>query len=397
MTMNRATINPASGSTGRTTACWPVERAGGAGLREVAAGHLRAGEMPKAIKWNSFSPRVGITYAVDESRRTQLRGSYARFASQLGNGASAVLGGCSTATSRSTAATSTATRSRIQRARHVVGRRTGPGSTSPTRATSPSVNKTGDYNVPKTHELIFGVDHELFKNFGVSGSFTWRKFVDFTWNRRIGVTGATMYTQSGTLTAARCRTARTPVPYYKDSDPAKTPAEGAHGGRIYDTPRRTTPSGSGASRSTRDQAALRPLDGQLRVLDQRPPGGLQRPRDTSIVDPTPAPASPQIDGGLVVRASGGSGKSGHLPTAAEVPAHRQRPLPGAMGDRLRREPRVPPGLRPGVVPEQRGHGRLFGSSKTIALYKDINQNRLPGGDLVRHPRRPSSSRSSGPR
>ena len=33
-------------------------------------------------------------------------------------------------------------------------------------------NKIANYSVPKTHELIFGVDHELFKNFGVSASVT---------------------------------------------------------------------------------------------------------------------------------------------------------------------------------------------------------------------------------
>ncbi len=30
----------------------------------------------------------------------------------------------------------------------------------------------GDYGVPKTHEVIFGVDREMFRNFGVSASFT---------------------------------------------------------------------------------------------------------------------------------------------------------------------------------------------------------------------------------
>jgi len=48
-----------------------------------------------------------------------------------------------------------------------------------------SINKVGDYTVPKTHELIFGVDRELFKNFGVRRRSPWRKFVDFTWNRRL--------------------------------------------------------------------------------------------------------------------------------------------------------------------------------------------------------------------
>ena len=36
--------------------------------------------------WNNFSPRVGVTYALDESRKTILRGSYSRYAGQLSNG-----------------------------------------------------------------------------------------------------------------------------------------------------------------------------------------------------------------------------------------------------------------------------------------------------------------------
>jgi len=66
------------------------------------AAAISGGDIPKAIKWNAVSPRVGITYSLDEARKTQLRGSYALFASQLGNGASGILVSCSTATRLST-------------------------------------------------------------------------------------------------------------------------------------------------------------------------------------------------------------------------------------------------------------------------------------------------------
>ena len=35
------------------------------------------------IDWNDISPRVGVTYALDERRKTVLRASYARYAGQL--------------------------------------------------------------------------------------------------------------------------------------------------------------------------------------------------------------------------------------------------------------------------------------------------------------------------
>ena len=36
--------------------------------------------------WNNFSPRAGITYALDESRKTILRASFSRYAGQLDTG-----------------------------------------------------------------------------------------------------------------------------------------------------------------------------------------------------------------------------------------------------------------------------------------------------------------------
>jgi hypothetical protein len=38
------------------------------------------------ISFNDFAPRIGLTYALDESRKTLVRASYARYASQLANG-----------------------------------------------------------------------------------------------------------------------------------------------------------------------------------------------------------------------------------------------------------------------------------------------------------------------
>ncbi len=45
---------------------------------------------------------------------------------------------------------------------------------NPTRLTT--INQIGDYKTPKTHELMFGIDHELMPNFGISGTFTFRHF-----------------------------------------------------------------------------------------------------------------------------------------------------------------------------------------------------------------------------
>ena len=44
---------------------------------------LTAPAIDDAIVWNTITPRLGVTYALNESRRTIARGSYAAFASQL--------------------------------------------------------------------------------------------------------------------------------------------------------------------------------------------------------------------------------------------------------------------------------------------------------------------------
>ena len=47
---------------------------------------IQAPGVPDAIKQSLPQPRLGFTYAVDESRKTIVRGSYALFMSQIGSG-----------------------------------------------------------------------------------------------------------------------------------------------------------------------------------------------------------------------------------------------------------------------------------------------------------------------
>jgi len=56
---------------------------GAAQVRPDLLPALQAPGVKDVIKWNSVTPRVGFTYALDENRRTIARASYAMFASQL--------------------------------------------------------------------------------------------------------------------------------------------------------------------------------------------------------------------------------------------------------------------------------------------------------------------------
>ena len=53
---------------------------------------------------------------------------------------------------------------------------------NPTRLTT--INQIGKYKTPRTQEFMFGMDHELTPNFGISGTFTYRYFNNFNWQPR---------------------------------------------------------------------------------------------------------------------------------------------------------------------------------------------------------------------
>lgn len=147
--------------------------------------------------FNAFVPRVGFTYALDENHKSILRGSYAMFASQLPAGA---------ATFVSPAQYSYAYYQGVDtNGNHVLdpsevvdcgaGIPTGACYVSGFDPTNPAKLTTNNQiasslTVPKTHEFMIGVDHELIPNFGISATFTYRHMNDFLWSPPTGATTA---------------------------------------------------------------------------------------------------------------------------------------------------------------------------------------------------------------
>src|SRR5262249_9156520 len=58
---------------------------------------LAFGGYDSPFTWNNFSPRAGLTYALDEARKTIARASYSRYAGQLNTGTVGYLNPSSTA------------------------------------------------------------------------------------------------------------------------------------------------------------------------------------------------------------------------------------------------------------------------------------------------------------
>jgi hypothetical protein len=145
------------------------------------------------VKFNDISPRVSMTYALDDARKTVLRASYARYAGQLSAGDAAYdnpLGSVSYLAyiwddrnnDGFVQPSEVRTDLGIQYYAYV-------DPANPANVTSP--NKIDpNYKTNHDNEFIVGLDRELFANFAASAAFTYRRADDFGWARRIDMTSA---------------------------------------------------------------------------------------------------------------------------------------------------------------------------------------------------------------
>jgi hypothetical protein len=331
---------------------------------------------PGLINWNSLSPRVSMTYALNESRKTQARASYAMFASQLGNGRSSIVSDVPYyryiyyyPTDKN--GNKIADLSEIDQQDY--GYYYGFDITNPK---AKSANKIGDTSVPKTHEIILGVDHELFKNFGVSASFTYRYFNSFNWTPYIGVR-STNYVKGGSFTATGLPDGSTvTTPFYvlnTTGVPQKTLDAGAQEYISRDGyHQKFVGFDVTATKRLADKWMARvgfSTNEHREYIDNAA---------TALGDPTSGPRSPNIDGGIVISYSSGSGKSG---------IYQLLPKYQFMANGLYQ---APWGIDLGMnLVMRQGFGqpwyrsRVSGSSdalsgtKSVLLNMDVGENRLP--------------------
>jgi hypothetical protein len=130
----------------------------------------------RELKWNSVSPRIGATYALGSDRRTLLRASYNRYASQLGSVVSNTnpLGLGSIYFYGVDANNDHA----IQRNELTIIRSfAGIDANNPANVRG---NARIDYGmkVPHTDEFIVGFERELMTDFSVGANYTYRKSND---------------------------------------------------------------------------------------------------------------------------------------------------------------------------------------------------------------------------
>jgi hypothetical protein len=152
--------------------------------------------------WKDVSPRLGVTFALDEARQTLVRASYGRYVTQLATGEVGYMnpsGGQGWAEYPwvDTNGDHFAQPGEV----NVVGAPLAVGGgfnpLNPTGVTSAN-QIDADLEAPRTSEIVAGIDRELFPNFAVSVSYTRRTLDRFTYRPRIGMTPADYIAQAPT-------------------------------------------------------------------------------------------------------------------------------------------------------------------------------------------------------
>ena len=187
----------------------------------------------RTLKWNSVSPRIGLTYALGTGKKTLLRAGYNRYVNQLG---STIL----TANpfpyysyfvflGRDTNGDKMIQRDELIRLQSFYY-------IDPTKPGSAVSNTRLDYNMkpPKSDELILGLERELMTDFSVGVNYSYRRYTDILESRpekhqgqgdfytaddyRVGGTGG------GTFTDDNGKVITTPlVPFYVLKDGIDAP------------------------------------------------------------------------------------------------------------------------------------------------------------------------------
>ena len=189
---------------------------------------VTAAAVDNAYDFNNLTPRVGITYAMDDSRKTIARASYAMFAAQLpGNAASFVSpiqpytyvyynavdrdsSGNPCVTVGVNGCNGYATLNEIDFKAGVQGSNNVDLAHPGTFATN---NKISNISAPRTQEVLFGVDHEVMPSFGVSATVTYRYINNTLWGPANGITPAS-YSQTGTFTGTFANVGAVSIPFY---------------------------------------------------------------------------------------------------------------------------------------------------------------------------------------
>ena len=174
-----------------------------AGVRyDVQSGYNQAGASPanpvapdvlpalagttqtEPFKWKNYEPRIGITYALGDAKKVLLKGSYARFADQLGISTIFFNNANQSAYAyyywNDKNGDKVITRDEIDFTKGLQNSR-GYDPKNPALPTSPNIIDP-NLKAGTTDEVVAGVDFEVLPEFVVGAAYTYRKYKDTIWN-----------------------------------------------------------------------------------------------------------------------------------------------------------------------------------------------------------------------
>jgi Carboxypeptidase regulatory-like domain len=352
-----------------TSSVKPASVAGSILLPEILPGTSAPG-VDKPYDFTTVTPRLGVTYALDESRKTLARASYSSFASQLSAAQASFVSAIQSsyiyyyAVDRN--GNNVAERNEILFNLGNLGY-VGFDPANPTAVSS--VNVVRDPHSPRTHELLFGMDREVMANFGVSGTFTWRRYNDLLWTPRIDVRRDD-YRQTGTLTGNADPVGSFSVPFYALNASAVPPGGGReslnHDG--YHQQYWGFEASATKRMSNRWMMRLGFSTNDHREYFDDP--------DIAIEDPTPKPGVANKDGGLVIIQSAQSGKAGIWLVLPKYQFIANGLWQGPWGMNLGANVVTRQGFSAPYFRSRVATGDPLGSTKDVLITDDVGEHRL---------------------
>ena len=141
--------------------------------------------------WNDLSPRVGVTIALDESRKTVARANYGRYSGQIYTGLISWNNPLYTIQELDYGWTDANHDKVVQRSELDFSYLAGSYYVDPTNPTSTTPPNRIDPNLkaPHNQDFLVGVDRELMPNFAIGAALTWGSGADVLWTPLLGTNG----------------------------------------------------------------------------------------------------------------------------------------------------------------------------------------------------------------
>ena len=284
----------------------------------------------QGIDWNDFSPRLGFTLALNESRKTLLRGSFAYYTGQLQTGAASHDSPVGAASYleydwRDLNGDEMISNNEVDFSAVRASSNVNPN--DPTALASPN-RIDPDFSSDNDFEVVLGLDHELIPDLAVGVAYTWRKntdtylrHLDLNWTPRINVTAADY-----SLGAPVTRNGYTVTPYILNAGVSTRP--GVTGGTVLTNRPDFYRQYNGLELTLNKRLSNRWM-GRIAFSYMDWQDKLESPLG-HFPNPNPIDLDPGLDGGQVIRQGFGSGKALYINAKWQLAANALYQLPWNM-------------------------------------------------------------------